>query len=507
MNRAKMTLIVVVGALMLGSLAATGGWAWYLRSPAYRAHCEAVLTEAIGLPGEIGAVVPRSRRSREFDRVVVWLPERRGRALTCERSLVIATPTPDSPDAYKITLRGGTCEISSRTWLHSDYRGVFASGLKPGFSPDGPREVDFGDMDVVFDRDGFRVAFRHAGGVVDFSDPQHARASIVCRQLNDYTTPYPVHLTADIFPTTTGIRVDPLSFDVPEVPLDALRLGGLVGTDVCSGRFSGRLTYSEHDDRTMLTVAGRCTGLDLAELTTGLLPVAWRGRCPRLALEELRLEDGRPVRLRFSGRLDAIHLGDVLANFGLPLVNGTVTLDIGAAEIDADHIARLVASGEARDVSLEQATGVLGDGRMTGNLQVRIRDLTVVDDRLASFDAVLKVDEATERPNWIEGALLEELVWRILKVDLPPILPQRIEYTRLGLRLEVRDEQLFVYGEYGDRGETILTAKLFGNDVPLVHEPKRSFDLTPMLDRVRERLRRKLHKSRRWSDTQPSGGG
>ncbi len=34
----------------------------------------------VGLPAEIGRVVPRSRRTREFDQVRIWLPQRRDEA-------------------------------------------------------------------------------------------------------------------------------------------------------------------------------------------------------------------------------------------------------------------------------------------------------------------------------------------------------------------------------------------------------------------------------------------
>ncbi|RMF72239.1 MAG: hypothetical protein D6744_17045, partial [Planctomycetota bacterium] len=163
-NRTRRWLAAAVVVVVLGSLATTGGWAWYLRSDAYRAACVAALTASLDLPADIGRVVPRGLSAREFRDVSVWLPQRRGLALRCESAVLRYAPTADDTDGYTLSLRGGACDISNRTWLRSDYRGVLESGLRPGFSPDGPRFVEFGDMNVTLERDGLRLELRQAGG-------------------------------------------------------------------------------------------------------------------------------------------------------------------------------------------------------------------------------------------------------------------------------------------------------------------------------------------------------
>lgn len=489
MSRARTALAVLVTVATVGSLAVIVGYGWYLRSGLYRARCAAALSAAIGLPADIGRVAPRSLWARDFYDITVWLPQRRGRALHCERATLSKLPDNERGDmavgAYEIAMTGGGCEISARTWLADDYRGVFASGLRSGFSPDGPRRVTFGDMDVVLRKNGLQAQFHDAAGYVDFADPLRAHASIVSRRLNDHATAHPVHLAAEIVPWDDGVRIERLELVLPEVPLEALHLADMIGLPVCSGSFHGQVAYTEHDGGATLTLAGACTGLELPEVTRGLVETPWRGRCERVTLHELRVENGVPTRLRFAGRLAGVHLDDVLPGLGLPDAGeAIVDLDVGVAHIERDRIVRLVASGRARDLSLERLTSALGRGTMSGRVQLRITDLTIEDNRLSSLDAVVRV-EPSERQNWIESDLLEFVVWQVLKVDLPPILPERLEYSELGVRLEVRDEQLVVYGTHGVGGRTILTARLFGADVPLVSEPRGAFDLRPWLDRLR----------------------
>lgn len=484
-----MFIFWAVAGISLGSLSLTGGFAWYVRSNYYRSACAARLSAALGLPSDIGVLVPRSRRARQFNDITVWLPERRGRALVCENAIVRRTPTEQDPSAYEIELTGGACEISERTWLRKDYRGIIESGLRPGFSADGPRRVIFRQMDLAFASDGFRAELLDARGQIEFENAERGTATVVCRKFNGYETREPVRLTAAFSPRERGVRVDQMRLSVPDIPLEQARLEELGGIGACAGRFRGELLYSEHDAGRSLIVSGKCVELELAEFTSLMLPQPLGGRAPDITLHTLRMENGRPAEIVFGGRIEDAALGDILANLGYPGANGSATLDVGRAELDARGIRRFVASGKCTGVSLALLSDALGWGKMTGTLVVRIDDLTIVDNRLKSLDATLRVLDATENPNWVEGALLREVVRRALKITLPPFLPERIEYTKLGLRLEVRDEQLFVFGTHGERSRTILTVRLLGEDFPMIHQPRRSFDLQPVLDSVRAGLR------------------
>ena len=490
----RLILFCFVALLMLGSFATIGGYSYYLRSPGYRQRCAASLAEKLRLPCEIGAVVPRSRHRRGFKNVVVWLPEKRGRALTCENALVINTPTAGNPEAYEIRLGGGSSEISTRTWLRQDYRSVLESGLRPGFSPDGPRKVTFEKMNLAFVRDRFRAELHDAAGVVSFNEPTAGHAAITCKKLNGYQPERPVTIAADFSPHVSGIRIDQLELNIPDLPLKIARLDQLAGLNLQTGRFNGQLTYEENDDGEVLTISGMCRALELAECTQGLTTPVWQGRCPKIEVQELRVENNSPTRLRFSGALDQVDLGRLLETWGLPGVIGTISFDVGDAQLSKHGIDRFVASGQGIGISLETLSEALGCGTMTGRLDITISDLRIENNILKSMDVSLIVVDATEEANWIEGRLLREIISRTLKINLPPVLPERIEYTRLGAKLEARDEVLYIFGTHGEREKTIMTARLYGNDLPLIFEPRRSFDLGPWFDELRSRASKHLEQ-------------
>jgi hypothetical protein len=479
---------IALGALLvitLGSLATTAGYAWYLRSDGYRRYCSAYLSTSLDLPSEIGRVVPRSFSSREFQDVAVWLPGRRGKALSCRRALLTVTPKPENREAYEIELLGGTCEVSTRTWLREDYRRVIESGLKPGFDPGGPQRVRFGGMDLVFEHERFRGSLEDAHGVVVFEGLDHGWTTIECQSLNGWIAPEPATLNAQFSPRSGGIRIDGLKLQVPKLPVKVLRLGELMGVPVKSGTFSGQMAYGETDGIQRASLSGTCYDASLAEWTAGLTTPPWRGTCAELELKELTLENRRPQRLAFRGVLTGVVLGDVLAPLGLADIGGELVLRVREVDLSPDGIDKLVASGQCTGVSLAKVTQALGWGTMSGTASLNLTDLTVEHNRLRSLEARIQVEDKGEA-KWIEGKLLTQAASRALKLNLPPVLPERIEYTQLGLRLDVRDESLHVFGTHGEHEKTILTVRMFGSDVPLLFEPEQPFDLTVWLDQLRQ---------------------
>lgn len=486
MHRFRLLLAAALALLLAGSLLSTGGYAWYLRSASYRAACAAYLSECLSLPSDIGGVVPRSLRAREFTDVVVWLPQRRGAAFRCKSALVRYVPDAADPNAYELLLDHGACELSTRTWLREDYRGVVNSGLAAGLSSGGPRSVSFRDMHLAFEREQFQAELADAIGRVDF-ERDAGRAVAVCRSLNGFETEEPVRLSVVFSQAPGGIRIDRLDLHAPQLPLEIARLGDLTRMDIRTGTFSGRLAYGEEDATRWLSVSGTCAELSLAEFTAPWLPAPWRGRCPEIELQELRFENRVPTRLRFRGALREVAAEDLLGAVGVTGAGGMLNLMVGEAHLTQDGIERFVASGDCQGVSLEAVSQALGMGTITGTLRLSIEDLTIEKNELASLKAVIAVDEAASAQNWIEGELLRELVQRTLSIPLPPILPKRIEYKRLGVRVEVRDEQLFIFGTHGEKQKTILTVLLGGRELGLIQEPEACFDLRPLLNDVRQK--------------------
>ena len=492
MTARRAILLIVITLLMYGSFGLIGGYAAYLRGSEYRRYCAQILTDSLQLPSDIGTVVPRSRHWREFRDVAVWLPERRSRAFTCEQAFVIAAPTDDNPEAYDIQVRGGTCEISTRTWLRADYRGVFEAGVRPGFQTGGPSRVLFEDMNMTFERDRFRLRLGQAAGTVDFREPRLGRATIHCRRFNDYPCDPPVRFVAEFAPENGTIKINQLELTVPEIPIRAAELQELARVDVQTGTFAGRLLYVELEHDRRGTLSGRCTGLKLSECTAGITSMPWEGECREIELQELRVVDHSPERMRFRGILENVELGPILATWGLTGIKGKINLVVGDADLSPRGIDHFVATGGGKGISLESLSSALGWGIMTGDLTLSITDLTIENNHLKSMDAELRVADADQIPNWIEGRLLLELVQRVLKITLPPFLPERIEYSKLGVKLEIRDEILYLFGTHGPRETVILTARLNDQDLPIVYEPRRSFDLGPWFDELRRRASQQI---------------
>ncbi len=472
-----LALILVTG----GSLLASGGYAWYLRSGMYRRHCAARLSGELGLSSDIGRVIPRSHTTRQFDNVTVWLPDRRDRALFCAQALVVRTPSPAEPRAYEIHLAGGSSEISTRTWLREDYRRVLESGLRPGFAPHGPERVIFTGMHLQFVRDGFHIELADAAGAVYFESPQVGRVAVRCAALNGHQAAEPIGLAGQFSPQPHGIQIDELTLRIPPLPLAVLHPENLLHAPLRSGTFEGRVAYQERDGVRRTTLSGTCAQLDLAECTTGLLPRPWRGRGEPIALRELQLVDGRLTRLSFAGVVSGIDLGDVMCLLGWDDVSGKLELRVRDAELSVDGIERLVAAGAGWDIELEPLSARLGWGRLSGTARVTIQDLTIEDNRVRSLDAEARVESGGSQ-HWLEGRLLTEALGRLLHVNVPPMLPERIDYTDFGVRFEVRDELLYVFGTHGPREKTILTVRLLEREVPIVSEPEEPIDLTGPLD-------------------------
>lgn len=494
MRRPRTIALISLGILTVGSLAITGGYAWYLRSAAYRNYCANVLAESLGLPSDIARVVPRSHTAREFQKVRVWLPEKRDEAAFCERAIVTYTPIPADPDAWELELRGGRTEISTRTWLRDDYRVMLESGLRPGFDPNGPRRVIFSGMDLRFDRDRFQMTLNDASGVVLFEDRHVGRARITCQRFNDQLTGEPVTLRAEFSPQTAGIKLDLVELVIPDIPIERVRLRELVGINLQTGTFNGQVRYREQvNDRRETTIRGSLRELQLGECSAHLLDKPWRGTVPQLDLQELTLLNRRFERLRFAGLLTGVVLGDVLAPLGLGNLGGKLELRVTQAELDTTGILRLVAAGHCDDIALEEVSTALGWGTMTGTATLTIDDLHIADNHLAALDATIRVKDANgDEQNTIDRSLVVEVLQRAFNVTLPAMLaqrlPERFPYDQLGVRLEVRDESLYVFGTHGPREQSILTVELFNQPITVVRQPQTPIDLQPQLDRWRREM-------------------
>ena len=131
---------------------------------------------------------------------------------------------------------------------------------------------------------------------------------------------------------------------------------------------------------------------------------------------------------------------------------------------------------------------VHGRGTLTGNLDVDIHSLVIVDDRLHRAEIELNAVPPQGSPGTIDKTLLQWVTREILGLNLAPILPSSIEYSKLGMRLIIDDERLRLRGTHGVDGKTLLTIRLFSRDVPVIREFDRTYQLGPIVDKVRRQL-------------------
>ncbi len=487
MRKRDLCLAGLACLTVVGSIGGSVAYALFLRSDSYRERCAARLTESIRLPAEIGRVEPLTTRSRGFGDILIYLPERRGLAMRFDRAVVIEGVNRAVPDAWDLELDGGVCEISSRTWLRTDYRDVLEAGLRPGLTGDGPDHVRFQHLDLRILYESVAMELDDAAGEVEFSADDRGAAHATCHTINGHSSAEPVLLRAAFSRDDGGVRLDQAELSVPLTPLAAMRLEALTGVAVAHGEFTGRLTYAETADGLRLIAGGACRDLRLPELT-GFAPRAWTGRCPEIEVLELATHDRALERLRFRGAIEDVAIGDALATWGMGDLTGAVSLSIGGAHIDRAGVQRLLASGRVDGFDVAALLRLIGLEGVTGLLDVRIDEVRIEDNRIASLTATARIAEQ-DSPNTIEGKLLVDLVERVLETKLPPLiargLPERLEYTRFGCRIEIRDESLMIYGLYGDDGRAIMIARLFGLEVPIIQAPNRSFDLRPWLSELR----------------------
>lgn len=497
MARSRLIPLLVLAVITWGSLAYTGGYAGYLHSAIYRNHCARKLSASLGLPADIGQVVPRSWRSQEFRDVTVWLPQHRDRAAVCRRAIVHETPTKTDARAWWLELVGGDVEISTRTWLRDDYRAVLTSGLRPGFDPNGPRKVLFRGINLRVRRDDFAARLEDASGHVLFSDSRRGEALVTSQSFNGHAASSPVALQGIFSPAGSGVQMDEITLVTPLLPVSTLGLGKVAGLPLEHGLFRGRVGYHERAEGKALELSGSLFDARLDELTAAWLPKPWRGVIPEVAVEQLRVVDGRPVALSFHGYLRDVRAADVLAAWGLGDVGGRLDLSVHAADLSDQGVQRLTAAGTCTDVNLEPISKALGWGTATGTVRAQIDDLAVRDNELTALAARLDVEPPTTSGanGYVQGRLIAEVA-RVAGLRVPEFLlkrlPERIEYRALGLRLEVHDEVLNIFGTHGPNEKTILTVRFAGQDWPLVTEPGQAFDLRPWLDQARAQLQAAL---------------
>lgn len=127
------------------------------------------------------------------------------------------------------------------------------------------------------------------------------------------------------------------------------------------------------------------------------------------------------------------------------------------------------------------------------------RSLLVVDDVLQRAEIDLIAVPPDDAPGTIDRALVRWVSQELIGLDVSAVLPERIEYAKLGVRLVVDGEQLRVYGTHGRGNRIILTVRVLDRDIPLVGQFDRVFEVGPLVSMIRDRLEQyELDRVRQW---------
>ena len=141
------------------------------------------------------------------------------------------------------------------------------------------------------------------------------------------------------------------------------------------------------------------------------------------------------------------------------------------------RVVYLSATGRCANLALESLANLLIQGRMTGTVTVVIHALHVVEDKLEHADIEVIAQPPAEGPGVIDRDTLAFVARKLFGLELQVFLPQEVEYTKLGVRLEYRDGKLRVGGTHGADHAMILTVRVFGREFGIIREPQRTFDI------------------------------
>lgn len=489
-------LLVVTVLVVCGSLSATLGYGLYLRSDRYRTGLQRGLADRLNLRVTIGRVRALTTTSRAFHDISATLPTRGDEVFRCAKA-VWHDQTRNGQPRFSLDLVDGWLLVGTHKWSQADYRAMLESGLGLEVADLSLRQVHLDRVDLEWWHPDFALKVRDAIGEVLYDQRGHGRASLIARDLNGQPTEEPIRITARFTPGA-GLRFHEVQLEVPVIPLSRLGLDQLLRGEVTHGVFRGRLGYRESGAREFIELRGSLEDARLEELTEPVIGGPFRGGVD-VVIDEVVFIDRRLDRLRFRGRLSDLSLVEIVPFLRSSTLQSQVQLRVHQASLRGTAVEYLSATGQATDLSLEAISALVGRGTVTGRLRVQIHDLRVVDDRLQRAEVDLIAVPPNDSPGTIDRALLEWASQELLGLDVARILPERIEYAKLGVNLVIEGQTLRVYGTHGRKGKTILTVRVLGRDIPLVGQFDRAFEVGPLVSTIRQRIESyELERFRQW---------
>ena len=491
MLRHRKILLAVTIVVVPGSLTSTISYALHLRGRDLRERIAADLSRRMGLDVDIRSITPLSFSSRQFDDITVRLARGRTEIGRVGRAVWRAEHT-GAAETCALDISDGWLLVGTGHWAPGDYQRLLRSGFGHDFAALNLSEINVQRIDFRWRHPQFSMTAPAADGVIFFDEEGRGRAVLTVYKLNETTVDEPIHVSAWFTPGE-GMAFRKVEVRMGDIPLAALALDALLGGPVSTGTFAGRITYREAaPPHWIMEIGGSLRGARLEELTGQIIGGPFDGVVD-VVIDRADLAPGSDRRtqlqlLRFSGSLRELQLAQFAPLFREPELNGRIDLTVHQAEYERPDLKHVRLSGKAAEVSLEALTRLLGLGVVTGRLEVRINVLAIVDNVIQFADVDLIALPPESGPAFIEKSALATVGRRAFGLDLEHILPERVEYVQMGMKLLLDREGLRVRGTHGPEGRTLLTIKLLGRDVGILTQPDAVYPVEDLVALARSHL-------------------
>jgi hypothetical protein len=482
-----------------GAIGGTVAHALYYRSDLYRHRVEARLTRFFGLPTYLEEVEPYSFTARQFTGVELWLPDKRDVVFRSPRVVWDTYAGPEASGTV-IDVYHSTWSLGSANWEKPDYERVLQASLRHNFREINLREVRFHQARLTWLRPDCRLLAEGVDGKLVFDSEDHGQADLVCYRLNGFSVTDPIRISARVDPRSDELLPE-VNLTVPGFPMAALGLDQILQSHVSQGSFSGRITFLRTAVGDVISLAGHASGARLEEWTRRVPGGAIPGLLD-LTIEEARIEDHRLEHLRFRGEAGELDADALLARVGWPDIGGTVRVKVLDAALSDSAVQRLVVSGQWTGGSLDKLSEkLLGKTGLHGKLRARINSLALENNEIVSGDLELAAEPLDGRAGTVDRALLLEAFKKYAGISLPTslqsLLPGRVDYVQLGIRILIDRQQVRVFSGRGPAGPALITVRVFGQDLPIGGDLDLSFPLSEVMhqavgriDSLKQRLER-----------------
>lgn len=471
-----------------GSLALTGGYAYYIHSPAYRAEVARGVGEFLTLPTRIDGVEARTRSSRGFHGVRLYLPGGDTQIFESKRA-VWQEAAADSGKVNELDVYDGWLQLGSPQVGEGGYTEVLRGGLAHDFTALNLANVRFHNIDLRWRQPKLHLEAQDADGLVTFQRDGTGQAQLETYTLNGTKVDEPITIRA-AFRSGAELEFRNILLNVPRMPLGSLALEEMTGAPISQGWYEGTVSFRPDATQQVYTLRGAIEAARLEDFTRALPTGAVHGRLD-VDLTEARVAPGQVLALAFGGRLEDIQVADLGRVLGVADLRGGAALTVARCAYAGGSLKLLSAKGDVQGVPAEAVTRLIGRGKITGVVRVKVNALLIEDDDLRHADVEIDVTPPEGAPGIIERAVVLAIAKEALGVDLGRVgdyLPESVEYTRMGCRLIADGDELRVKGSHGEAGETVLTLKVFGRELGVLDAPDRTFPIGGLIDEVRNRI-------------------